>query len=329
MANNYTNRKLLDYNFNADDDVNYKSAAEKASAADTKYNSIVDWKYGSEDAWSKAKDALTNRKAFSYDLNADALYQQYKDQYKTQGKLASQDVMGQAAALTGGYASSYAATVGNQAYQGYLQGLNDKVPELYQLAMQRYNMEGDQLRTAYDVLNSDRESDYTKFMGNKNILFNEMSHYNTLKDAAYTQAQTNYNNSLTSNNDNYWSEYNAGYQEEQDKIANQLASDQLKLQQEQFNWQKEQSDIEAKYAGWVPPEVAKAGEGETAKAFIASILTPREFVKRGKAATVDGKSKRFDNHLQYVDAVLENWYDNGQLTENEVKYLKGYYGLTD
>jgi hypothetical protein len=71
---------------------------------------------------------------FKYDLNGDALYQQYKDKYTQQGKLAMADAMGQASALTGGYGNSYAATVGNQAYQAYLGQLNDVIPELYQLA---------------------------------------------------------------------------------------------------------------------------------------------------------------------------------------------------
>ena len=45
---------------------------------------------------------ILNREKFSYDLNGDALYQRYKDQYTTQGKLAMMDTMGQAAAMTGG-----------------------------------------------------------------------------------------------------------------------------------------------------------------------------------------------------------------------------------
>ena len=51
-------------------------------------------------------DKIMNREKFSYDLNGDALYQQYKDQYTTQGKLAMMDTMGQAAAMTGGYGNS-------------------------------------------------------------------------------------------------------------------------------------------------------------------------------------------------------------------------------
>ena len=73
-------------------------------------------------------DSILNRKEFSYDLNGDALYQQYKDKYMTQGKLAMMDTMGQAAAMTGGYGNSYASTAGNQAYQTHLQQMNDVVP---------------------------------------------------------------------------------------------------------------------------------------------------------------------------------------------------------
>jgi murein DD-endopeptidase MepM/ murein hydrolase activator NlpD len=91
--------------------------------------------------WATLQEAMNkilNREDFSYDLNGDALYQQYKDRYIQQGKMAMQDTMGQAAALTGGYGNSYASTAGNQAYQGYLQGLNDVIPELQQIAYDRY-----------------------------------------------------------------------------------------------------------------------------------------------------------------------------------------------
>ena len=45
-----------------------------------------------------------------------------------QGKQAMQDTMGQAAALTGGYGSTYGQAVGQQQYDAYLQNLNDEVP---------------------------------------------------------------------------------------------------------------------------------------------------------------------------------------------------------
>ncbi len=71
---------------------------------------------------------VLNREKFSYDVSADPVYQQYKDQYTRLGNMAMRDTMGNAAALTGGYGNSYATTAGSQAYQGYLSQLNNVVP---------------------------------------------------------------------------------------------------------------------------------------------------------------------------------------------------------
>lgn len=109
---------------------------------------------------------IMNREKFTYDLNGDALYQQYKDRYITGGKMAMMDTMGQAAALTGGYGNSYAQGVGQQAYQGYLQGLNDKIPELYQLALDSYDREGDALMQQYGLLQDREAQDYGMFQDN-------------------------------------------------------------------------------------------------------------------------------------------------------------------
>ncbi len=83
-------------------------------------------------------------KPWSYDLNADMLYQQYRDQYMQGGRQAMIDTTGQVAqALTGGYGSSYGTTAGNQAYQQYLTQLNSVIPSLYDRAYQRYTGDRD------------------------------------------------------------------------------------------------------------------------------------------------------------------------------------------
>lgn len=106
---------------------------------------------------------ILNREQFSYDMNADALYQQYKDSYTQQGKMAMMDTMGQAAAMTGGYGSSYASIAGNQAYQQNLQQLNDVIPELQQLAYEKYKQEGQDLINQYSMLNDQEAQDYSKY----------------------------------------------------------------------------------------------------------------------------------------------------------------------
>lgn len=105
-------------------------------------------------------DQYKNRPDFSYDINEDALYQQYKDSYIQQGRLAMQDTMGQAAALTGGYGNSYAQSVGQQAYRAHLSELNDITPQLYQMALDRYNAKGEDMLTELGLLGDEREFEY-------------------------------------------------------------------------------------------------------------------------------------------------------------------------
>lgn len=118
------------------------------------YNS--QWQAQLDDTINK----ILNREKFSYDLNGDALYQQYKDKYIQQGKMAMADAIGQASAMTGGYGNSYAQSVGQQQYNAQLQNLNDIVPELYQMAYDKYNQEGQDLYNQYAMLGAQEEQDY-------------------------------------------------------------------------------------------------------------------------------------------------------------------------
>ena len=108
-------------------------------------------------------DKIQNREKFSYDLNADALYQQYKDQHLLQGQRAMMDTMGQAAAMTGGYGNSYAHTAGQQAYMSHIQGLNDRIPELYQLALSKYQMDGDAMKERAALIAQMDDRDYGRY----------------------------------------------------------------------------------------------------------------------------------------------------------------------
>lgn len=138
-------------------------------------------------------DRILNREDFSYDLDGDALYQQYKDRYLQQGKLAMQDTMGQAAALTGGYGNSYAQTVGQQAYDRYLGRLNDTVPELYSLARSRYTQEGNDLWNLYNAY-ADREAqDYSRELDERNFDYQQSK---DSKNSAYSLAMTMLQNGI-------------------------------------------------------------------------------------------------------------------------------------
>ena len=82
-------------------------------------------------------DQILNRGNFSYDAMDDPLYQQYAEMYRREGDRAMRETMAEAAASAGGM-NTYAITAANQANNYYNSQLNDKIPELYQLAYQMY-----------------------------------------------------------------------------------------------------------------------------------------------------------------------------------------------
>jgi hypothetical protein len=147
-----------------------KQAWQAYQDALAKYNGYGDFTYGNKEQLDAIINSILNREKFSYDLNGDALYQQYKDKYIQQGKMAMGDAMGQAAAMTGGYGNSYAQSVGQQMYQKELQNLNDIVPELYQMALDRYNAEGQELYNQYGMLTDDYDRGYSQYMDKYNQL---------------------------------------------------------------------------------------------------------------------------------------------------------------
>ena len=199
-------------------------------------NKPGEWQGGTwSDTLNETISQILNRDKFSYDLNGDALYQQYKDQYTTQGKLAMMDAMGQASAMTGGYGNSYAQTAGQQAYQGYLQQLNDVVPELYGMALDQYNQEGQALYDQASLMAQMDEQEYGRYQDKLSQYYTEL---NNLKDNARYMSETEYNQALQDFNikySSYWDQANFdegvrqyneqfAYQKEQDEIANTLAS---------------------------------------------------------------------------------------------------------
>ena len=181
------------------------------SAMDSALNALNS--YGSHN-WSnqaindKLLKEYLNRDPFSYDLNGDALYQQYKDKYIQQGKMAKQDTIGQASAMTGGYGNSYAQSVGHQAYQNSLDNLNDIVLELYQMAYDRYNQQGQDMLNQLSVLDADYNRSYGKWETGYNVAkdkygiardnyYNAADLYGSEVDRANSISQQDWQNAMT------------------------------------------------------------------------------------------------------------------------------------
>ena len=105
---------------------------------------------------------ILSRQPMQYNFNGDPLYQMYKDAAMQNSQIASADAMARASALTGGYGNSYAATVGNQAAQQQMATLNEKIPELEQIAQARYDAETNRLTNNLGILADLENQEYTR-----------------------------------------------------------------------------------------------------------------------------------------------------------------------
>lgn len=241
---------------------------------------------------------IQNREPFKYDVNADALYQQYKDRYVQQGRQAMMDTMGQAAALTGGYGNSYAQTVGQQTYQGYLQGLNDKIPELYQLARDAYDADTANLYNMYSLYSDRENTDYGRYRDTVGDWENNRNYYTDV-----------YNNARTYDYGMYSDDRGLAYKAYADAVA-------------QDQWQKEFDEAVRKFnfanglgEFAVPASSGGSGGGKSPK---KKKTNPVDLVVAGSNFTGNN----------YYNAALQR-AALGQITSNDIDKYKGNGMMSD
>ena len=179
---------------------------------ESKYNNLIE----------NNMNKILNREDFSYDFNADPLFQNYKDNYTKLGKEAGMNAAASASALTGGYGNSYAGTAAAQANQQYLTQLNDRIPELYNAAMQKYNMETDNLYKQFGMLQSEENRLYGQHRDSVSDYYSDWSNlqqgFATAQAHEEWLAQMEYQMGRDAVADSQWNksfDYNAG----RDKVS--------------------------------------------------------------------------------------------------------------
>ncbi len=193
-------------------------------------------------------DKIQNRGGFSYDFNADPLYQAYKDQYTHNGRVAMLDETAAAAAATGGYGSSYAASAGNQAYQGYLNDLNGKLPEVYEAALARYKTEGSAMQDTLSALTTQEKTARASYEDTVADYYKGLSAYSGLADSAYQKDYGEYQDWINSLSD--MRDYYAG--QEQQQFKNEMSRKDYELAVEKYQenireWEAEQAAARDKW----------------------------------------------------------------------------------
>ena len=106
---------------------------------------------------------INNRKEFAYDPQKDAAYQQLKQRAIATGKQNMKNAMGQAAANTGGFGSSYAQIVGNQEYNQSMSNLQSQIPSLMESAYGRYQNETNDLYNRLNMLQTQDDTAYGRY----------------------------------------------------------------------------------------------------------------------------------------------------------------------
>lgn len=190
----------------------------------------------------KLYDELMSRKDFTFDLNGNVLYNQLKDVHVKQGQLAMQDTIGQASAMTGGYGNSYAVSAGQQAYQQSLDSLNEKVPEIYQLALEQYQLEGQNLMDKYGIAANERDFAYGQYMDDRD--FDYQKHRDSVADSQW-QEEYDYRAERDKVADEQWQK-EFDYTEERDKIADEQW--QKEFDERRRQWTEEQKLAFKKFA---------------------------------------------------------------------------------
>lgn len=174
------------------------------SALQTAYGNTPSYTPSYDAQINEIYDQIMNRGKFKYSLASDPLYQEAREQYTSQGQLAMMNTMGQAAALTGGYGSSYSQAVGQQQYNAYLQSLNELVPEYYDRAFNQWQQEGNDLYNKYSLTKDLADTEYSKYRDDVSDYWNNINYLASREDSLYSRGADNYWNTENANMSNYW-----------------------------------------------------------------------------------------------------------------------------
>lgn len=190
-----------------------------ASGGGFSYGSAPQYVSRYQDKIDELTAQILGRAAFSYDPETDPTYQQYKKAYTRDGQRAMQDTLGQVSARTGGLASSYAGSAAQQTYDNYMAALEDKIPELRQLAYSMYQDEGDTQRANLEMLMALDQGDYAKYA-------DLLSQWNTDRSFDYGVYRDNISDQR------YDTEWN--YQVGRDQIADKRYEDETEWERSQY-----------------------------------------------------------------------------------------------
>lgn len=260
---------------------------------------------------------ILNRDAFSYDVANDPLYQQYAQMYQREGDRAMRDTLAEVASGAGGM-NSYAVTAAQQAANYYNSQLNDKIPELYQLAYDMYLTDIDNQVRDLGLLQQMDETQYSRYRDTMNDWSNDRNFaYGMYQDAINQgnwQTQFDYNAMIDNRDFNY-----NDYWNNKEWDANQAQLDRENNRTDREDAQNEILTIIE--SGGTPPAELVEQSGWNQATIDALILSEKE--KRQSYTQPTSSAKKGDGKKDEDD---NNGYIRNEEEETEFR-LRGVMDL--
>lgn len=176
------------------------------------------------DQQKAALDAVLNREEFNYDPTQDVAWQQAKKMYLREADRAQQDMLGNAAMLTGGMPSTAAMTAASQAGDYYRGQLNDSMGEYRDRAYQQFMDDVGLDYSQLDAINQMSDSEYQKWVDALGFDADQLSILNTLGQQARDEFDT---------------DRNFGYNQWTDELA-------FQTDKENTKWEREWAEAQQK-----------------------------------------------------------------------------------
>lgn len=273
-----------------------------------------------QDQLNEIYNRIMNREEFNFNMNENSLYQQLKNQYSVLGKQAMQDTMGQAAAMTGGYGSSYAQTAGQQTYQNYLQELNSQLPDLYSMELQRYQQEGENMQNQYALSRDMYDTEYGQYRDSVSDWQADRDYYSGLYQDERNFDYGKYSDNRTFWNDEYWNERNAEQTTESSSWENTSSTQTSTTNSSTSSGGSGGSSSRSKSS-------SKSGGSSGSSGSSGSTGNKLVLTNAASNAAIQNNVKILSQQPKaFAQAQVKNAYDNGNISQSMLNYYYDQLG---
>lgn len=263
---------------------------------------------GYDRKWADRLDTLVdmyvNRTDFEYSPEDDLVWQQAKSNALREGRLAMEDTVARATALSGGYANSYAATAGAQTYQQAVADIASSAGDYYDRAYEKYRDEEARLLEEISLLGSLDDAEYSRYM-------DALDEANNRYTNEYARDYTAWRDSVE---DKRYADETA-YGREQDRLDREYTAWRDSVEDERYAdesaYEREQDRLDREYKSWRDSVEDERYADETAYDRDQDRLD-REY----SYAKLYEDARQFDTKLSY-DALRAEYDEYIKQTEKE------------